>query len=347
MKILSIGGFSGFGTSNTCLLRNNHLKTLGDVDMVDTTRIPINLHYRICNKLFRLGLPIGLPDLSKANESIINYVKSDRKYDLVWIDKGVTINPKTLKIIKLHQPDAKIVGFSPDWMGGRHNQSKQFIESLPYYDCYVTTKSYSVPELYSMGATDVMFVDNSFQKGFHKPYELTDKEHEEFDSIISFIGSWEKERSDMIEYIASNGIVVNVWGSGPWSEVSTRQPNVHFKGSDLMDERFCKALTASKISLCFLRKVNKDLQTTRSVEIPACGSMMLAERTEEHQKMFEENKEAVYFSSKEELLDKCRYFMMHEDERKRIADAGYDRCVCDDYSYDGRINSIISHVFND
>ena len=48
LKILSIGGFSGLGESNTCLQRNRILQIFGEVDQVDTTAVPFNLRYRSC-----------------------------------------------------------------------------------------------------------------------------------------------------------------------------------------------------------------------------------------------------------------------------------------------------------
>ena len=73
---------------------------------------------------------------------------------------------------------------------------------------------------------------------------------------------------------------------------------------------------------------------------------MLAERTTEHQAMFREDEEAVFFSNNEELLEKCQYYLEHEELRRRIAQAGHERCMASDYSYEGRIRMILEHVLN-
>jgi spore maturation protein CgeB len=115
----------------------------------------------------------------------------------------------------------------------------------------------------------------------------------------------------------------------------------------LYREDYPKVLQAFKISLCFLRKINSDQQTARTMEIPACGGFLLAERTNEHLRLFEEGKEADFFSSNEELLEKCEYYLQHETLLADIAKAGRSRCVTSGYSNLETIGKIIRIISNE
>ena len=65
-----------------------------------------------------------------------------------------------------------------------------------------------------------------------------------------------------------------------------------------------KGIAAMQINLGFLRKVNRDIQTDRSVEIPACGGFMLAEYSTEHSLLFKEGVEAVFYRNQNELAER-------------------------------------------
>ncbi len=148
-----------------------------------------------------------------------------------------------------------------------------------------------------------------------------------------------------MDYLAKNGIKINIFGSG-WNkkEFQNSHKNMIINKFDLVREDYSNAISCSKISLCFLRKANRDLHTSRSIEIPACSGFMVAERTDEHKSLFKEDKEVVYFNTKEELLEKVRYYLKNEEARKKIAKAGYERSKKSKYSYDDMVDKILKAI---
>ncbi len=344
MKILSVGSLSG--KSNTCLHRHWALKRVADcVDEINTKERPCSLLWRIDIHLFFWGLPIRVPENNTENEKITDQVKHN-KYDIIWIDKGLTIYPETLKFIKEYSPETLIVSYSPDNMVLRHNQSQQYIECVPLYDHIITNKSYIIDDLKKLGAKNVIFVNNTYESTFHHPYTLSKDDYHELGSDVGFVGFWEEERCKSILYLADHGVKVRVFGNGKWKNYMNYNTNLKIELRPLEGEDYCKSLQAFKISLCFLRKMNLDQQTTRSVEIPACGGFMLAERTNEHLALFEENKEAAYFSSDEELLEKCQYYLSHDEQRKKIAEMGHLRCLQSDYSNLGMVKKVLKIILD-
>jgi spore maturation protein CgeB len=335
LNILYTGPFGG-----TCEQRANALRSLGHRVVHLKAGQPESFLrwqlYRVGNRLKRP------PDLIGANRSILRAVGRD-KFDLIWVDKGRTLRPGTLARVRKSAPETVLVSYSPDDMMNPSNQSVQYRRSIPLYDLHVTTKSYNVAELSELGAGDVLFIDNAYDPESHRPLALTSDEFRKFRAGVGFVGQFEEERASMMQRLAENDVRVTVWGSD-WDRVRRPSGNLLLREEFLDGVDYAKAINATKINLGFLRKVNRDLQTTRSIEIPACRAFMLAERTDEHLGLFEEGEEAEYFSSFDELLRKCRYYLEHEDERRRIAGNGYRRCVRDGYSNEARLERVIEHV---
>ncbi len=341
MRIVYVGLLR---TGQTSLHRLNALERLGHVVAGVDATLPqkpwvLALPRRVSGKLFRLGLDaFGPRDRNGENASVLRLFR-DAEWDALWIDKGTTIEADTIAEVRRRQPRCRVVGYSPDDMYARHNQSRPFLQSLPLYDAYFTTKSYGVAELTSLGAKEVHFSLNGYDPSAHRPMTVGDHERKHLGGRVGFIGDYEAERHRSIKFLTENGVPVRVWGPN-WASKHISN-GLQLERRCLWDDDYALAICAFDINLGFLRKINRDQQTTRSVEIPACGAFMLAERTDEHRALFEEGMEAEYFDSNEELLDKVSYYLSHEDARKRIAAAGRERCIRSGYSNDALLSKML------
>jgi spore maturation protein CgeB len=326
----------------TCRMRCEALRNLGhDIAEVDSTYVPtgfVGLSTRVRRKIGYTADPVDTNARLKA--SVARY-----KPNLVWVDKGLTITPDTLQKIRKSHPDIQIVHYSPDDMMGSHNQSRQYLGCIPLFDLHVTTKSFNVEELHARGARSVLFVNNAYSPESHRPLVVNSEDRFALGGDVGFIGTFEEDRARSLLLLANQGIQVRIWGNawGRWAKHS-RHPNLIVENRALYDEDYAKAICSFKINLGFLRKLNRDLQTQRSVEIPACGSFMLAERTIEHLGLFTEGVEAEFFSNEEELLEKCRYYLEHSEARQRVAEAGRERCLRSGYSYEHHVAAVLEHL---
>ena len=294
----------------------------------------------IFEKIFyKLKLPL---DIDNINKRLINEVKHFNP-EVLFIIKGNLIKPSTLRSIKNINPNIILISWTLDDMYASHNRSLYYKNGLNLYDHIFTTKSYNLTELNSLGAKKVHFLYQAYSNIYHIPCKQCENSKYKFD--VLFIGTAEKERIDSLNYLAQNGIKINIYGGG-WNKVNktTLHNNLVINEYDLIGSDYADAISCSKISLCFLRKINRDLHTSRSIEIPACKGFMIAERTNEHLDLFEENKEAVYFSNDCELLEKVKYYLENEKERLSISNNGYHKCIKKDYSYDNMVKKILGKI---
>ncbi len=343
MRIIYVGtSFSG----GTCLQRMQGLKDIGhEITLVDTQPLDVQkkekqFFFKIRRKIF------GPADLAGINQDIVNLIKKN-EYDISWVDKGLTVEPETLRSIKEISPSSIIVSYSPDDMMNPDNSSRQYMGCIRDYDVHITPNRFNVKELKELGAKNVYFMPRGFCRKTHRPVKVSKEEKKYIGGQVGFIGGFEEERARSIAFLAENDIPVKIWGNWPknWAK-KNRFDSVQIMGSCLWGNVLKKGICSFDINLNFLRKANRDSQTTRSVAIPACGGFMLAERSEDHMALFREGAEAEFFGCDEELLNKILYYRENNKKRETVARAGYERCINSGYSNEDRLKNVLADIFS-
>jgi spore maturation protein CgeB len=342
-RILFIGDLNTYGRGYQ---RFRTLKEMGhDVVALSHTDISASDHIETPSLLYRILWKLKIPlDTKNVNKKILTAIRNT-SFDIVWIEKGNMIWPQVLLQIKKNAPFTKLISCSEDDMYATHGHSLWYRIGLRHYDLVFTTKTYNLTELKLFGAKKTRLFLDSYDENIHKPMKLTEAERERFSCDVGAIGAFEEERAEALIYLASCGVQVNVWGND-WAGLVNQHPNLVIKNEYLFGEDYAKAICATRINLNFLRKINRDEVTSRSVEIPACGGFMLGERTSRHLEFFEEGKEAEFFGSNMEMLEKVRYYLVNNEKRENIARAGRNRCVTSGYSMRVQLDQMLNAALN-
>jgi hypothetical protein len=222
-------------------------------------------------------------------------------------------------------------------------KSRHYTSSIPLYDIIFTPRDINIPEYLAQGANFVA----KFWKGYDPdnlyPEQLSEAEKKFYGADAVFAGHWEPSRTEPFLALAKTIPRLKIWGQG-WRRCSGIFPSGVLQYRKALKEEYRKVLCGAKIGIQFLTRWARDTQTSRSFEIPACGTMLLAERSEDHLASFMEDKEAVFFTSTEELVEKARFYLKHDSLRKKIAQAGYERCQRSGYTNSSRIRYMIRQL---
>ena len=140
-------------------------------------------------------------------------------------------------------------------------------------------------------------------------------------------------------------LILKVCGSG-WSNYSVYHnwTSKFIFGDGLYGDSYPSALAKSKIALGLLGKHIPETTTTRTFEIPATGTFLLAERNDEHMSLFEEGKEAEFFDSDTEMIEKINFYLKNDHLRVKIARNGFERSVKSGYSNTSQMQLILNQV---
>jgi spore maturation protein CgeB len=101
-------------------------------------------------------------------------------------------------------------------------------------------------------------------------------------------------------------------------------------------QKFCK----SKIVLNIAMKEDLNM---RCLEAMGSGSFLLTDYVPYIEELFEDGKHLVLYRSLDEAVDKAKYYLKHDSEREKIAQAGFEEVMAK-HTIDHRVNRMLEAV---
>lgn len=316
LRILYIGPESG-----TCLDRAHAFRRMGhEVAHLDMRRL-LPKSIWIDRITWRIGGHVLAPMLiPKVREFIGN-----RRFDLCHVDNGEWVSPSIVNVIRAVAP--KVINYNIDDPTGPRDARRfaAYRRALPLYDLVAVVREENVLEVQALGARRVLRVWRSADEVAHAPRAITPAIERQWRSEVLFLGTWMPERGPFLRDLIQLGVPLSIRGTHWQKAPEWPQLQPHWLGGAVHGDEYAYALQCAKVNIGLLSKGNRDLHTTRSLEIPALGALFCAERTSEHVAMYEEGREALFWRDARECAEQCKKVLVDEGLRQSIAHAGQAR----------------------
>ncbi|MCI9006412.1 MAG: glycosyltransferase [Lachnospiraceae bacterium] len=117
-------------------------------------------------------------------------------------------------------------------------------------------------------------------------------------------------------------------------------PHAHYRGLARTTTEMPKVFLFSKINLNFTSKPIRSGLPLRIWDILGAGGFLLTNFQSEIPEYFEVGKDLEAFASEEELVEKIRYYLAHNEEREEIARNGYQKAK-EQYSLETRVRQML------
>jgi spore maturation protein CgeB len=317
------------------------LRRLGhSVHVIDETNyVPTQWQSTFGKGVRKLLKPLLVNELRRGAVAVANQFKPD----CLFVFKGNWVHPKLIEACRLENIAA--VNYYPDVSFLTHGS--YIPKALPLYDQVFTTKSYGVVDMNrELGVHRSGFLPPGYDPELHRPVVLNEDERKRYDCDVAFIGTWSPKKERLLASLcrALPEVQIKIWGC-QWNRSQSEILAASIMGTEVTGDEYTKAICGASICLGLLSEAGRgassgDLITARTFQIPACGAFMLHELNSEVLDYFDDDKEAAFFGTVEEMAQKVRYYLDHPDERQEISQAGLNRSLKDKYDIDERMRAV-------
>lgn len=250
-----------------------------------------------------------------------------------------------------------------NWYCNASYQFRLVSEIAPAYSYCLVPERFRLDDYCAVGARPI-YCQEAANADFYGPHDLP------YEYDVAFVGAAYGDRPRFLKALLDAGLDAHAWGPG-WSAMAeplSTRARMHRAGSQtkrrllgrpmhlprlpraacgdmLGDEDMVSMFSRSKINLGFsavgdTARVGRPIRQVRlrDFEVPMSGGFYMLEYLEEIEQFFVPGKEIVCFDGRTDLVQKCRYYLDNETERRRIAQAGRSRAL-EDHTWQKRLSA--------
>jgi spore maturation protein CgeB len=260
----------------------------------------------------------------EMNRELLNFVRErDPEFVFFFLFKD-EIDVDTVR----HLTDEGFVTFN--WFADDHWRFDSFSRHYaPAFSLVATTDAQAIPKYQALPNVAVVHTQWACNRYAYFPVEGPALDQ------VSFVGQPYGERQRAMRRLSSAGIDARSWGQG-------------WKSGRLNQREMVEVFSRSRINLNFSQSFSGRLWNRRRAisqikarpfEVAGCGGFLLTDPAPGLDQYFEYGSEIAIFRGVNDLVQKARYWLERDEERARIAEAGYRRVLAE-HTYDHRFEKI-------
>lgn len=246
---------------------------------------------------------------------------------LIVLGKTDPIQGESLMKVRSFLPHVKIIQYNVDALFSRHNINL-LKKNLPYLDATFVTTAGSILEALSHPKGVISFIPNPVDKSIDYPrcHERSDQAYDVFWSMRRTKNQTGNPRIELPLFLEQSGRVKidyygmnekpELWNADYYHAIANAKMGLNINHTYLGKDNIHEETTEEELYL---------YSSDRISHYMGSGLMVLSARGNKLEELFEENKEIVFFSSKEDLLEKVIYYTSHDMERREIARGGWEK----------------------
>lgn len=325
--------FESFGFEVTLKNTRNRLALTETLSLKTVNKFPST--GKLLNKNIRSYL-------ERDNEEYLCMIKKI-KPDMLFVIKGETIFPETLKLIKeeMKIPCLAYIWDCPFYSYTAHivddYRKNNFVRGMHLYDYIFVYDPFYVQEIKKRGISNVSYLPLATDPDQYRKIDVNQNEKREFSFDICFIGSPYPNRMEILDSLSEFNLGVFGDGWDGWYRLKKSPP--YYKGKAIK-EKVLKIYSSSKIVLNIHDPEATYGVNTRTFDIPACGAFELVDYKRELENLFKVGEEIIYYKDIMDLKRLIRFYLDRPEERHKIAEKGKDK-VLNCHTWYNRIKIVI------